>query len=642
MLLYAHHAEAQEQEYTQLSALEQRLDSVQGYSKGQLLLQLAQGYSSLSVTKSLDYCEQLRALIHEISPEKIFDSQSQLSNLPDSILEMRAQLYFLMGQCYFTLDELPDTTVLMESQLANKKKARHFFEVLLKIRQHQQDPLKIAEAHNAMAVVLAALNQGDSAMMYYQNNLRIYQELNDRTGLAKTYNNIAVYYRNDSIDKALRYFRIAMRFAHDEGNTNAYLVAVSNLVDIYTRKRNFSMAIQYLGEVIPVCKERKNYMVLKGFYLQLSNIYAMQGRYKEAYDYQELYIQVRDSLVDIETVRHINEMAAKYQTDRQAVYISELTKMNHEKEIEMEMGRRLLQTQRTWVVIATVISVLALVAFALAFRETRRRRKANLQLEKANDSLTLSLKYASRLQRIIIRGDREAQSILSDFFVIYKPKNIVSGDFYYVRDFDTFRVVAVADCTGHGVPAAFLSVLNITFFNEIFTTASHVPDPAQVLDTVRRKIIVALNQTSDLYSSTDGMDCALMLIDSKTHQVRYAGAYIDVYVMRHATGKIELVRSTHNPISWYFKQMPFASSDISLDPDDVVYMFSDGYPDQVDSHNTGKFTKVRLRKEFEQMWKMSLPDQKKHLLEVLAQWQGTAEQIDDVLMLGIRASSLYQ
>ncbi|MCQ2250171.1 MAG: SpoIIE family protein phosphatase [Bacteroidales bacterium] len=620
----------QDTEPTPLQDLERRADTLQGYQKAKVMAQLAEAYETVSISKSMYYCRLSMEYFNNMSNTDDFLPENDIFKEPDSILDLRARIYFVLGKNYDRLNYDRETLPghITEAQTANKQTALEYFQILLKIRKHQGKLLEIAQANNAVAMPSMMLGYTDKALEIFNANIEIYQKLNNKRELAKTYNNIAYITSLDTanIDKAISLYRVAMRYAQEDKLTDISVGISQYMADLYMIRKNYTMASLYYTGAIEYCEQTHNYVSLSKIFRQLSYINKQQGNHAAAYDYLMRHVELKDSLENSETILQINELSAKYNNNKKQEEISELviTKEN----------------QHNLIIIFVMVSVLALVALLVALRETKRKNKSNNLLSKANQNINNSLNYASRLQKIIIQGEKKAREILSDYFVFHRPRNIVSGDFYYVREYSKYTVVAVADCTGHGVPAAFLSVLNITFFNEVFQNSHEAPDPGQVLDKVRGQVIKALNQTDDLQSSTDGMDCGLVIFNKETLKAQYAGAYIDLLIMRK-NGNLDEIRSTHNPVCWYFKQLPFRTINLQLDPDDVIYMFSDGYTDQVGGPNHEKFTKARLRQTLSDMHGMPLPRQKETLDITLNHWQRNYEQIDDILILGIKTRSLF-
>lgn len=200
------------------------------------------------------------------------------------------------------------------------------------------------------------------------------------------------------------------------------------------------------------------------------------------------------------------------------------------------------------------------------------------KIEKTHSEITASINYASRIQGAMLPSCENLKDLFSEYFIIYKPKDIVSGDFYWIRKINKYIVFAAADCTGHGVPGAFVSMLGISLLNEIIPK-KEVTKPNEVLEILRENIKIQLQQTEEDYTSRDGMDIALCIFDTTTNILQYAGANNGIYIVNQATGETNHQKPTKNPIGIYVKERPFANSEIEYQKDDVIYLFSDGYHD---------------------------------------------------------------
>lgn len=641
-------------------------DTIGGFARAKMLMSLAEECCNTSFEKSFRYCQELKLLLQQTIGNSKFQPEHRVFFEPDSILDIRARLYFTLGKYYYHQNELNDQTdtLLSENFVRNMKLALSNFEIFYNIRLHQGNEYNVAEAANALALTYSALGQDSIAISLYEKNLKIFQDINSKKGLAKTCNNLAVFYQDDTsqYSTAIRYFRMAMQYSLQDSCFIDYISSASNLSHVYMKMNRLDMSVKLLDDVLAKSKTISDYVIMKGVYAQLSEVYYQLGRYREAFDYLSMYTDLKDSLIGEDSQKKALELNARYEDLCRELEISELRAQKEENEKLMEYERCALNRQRVLTIVFVVIAILLAASVLVVLLEKRRRKYSNEQLKEStlqiynkNNQITEqkniidkmyvnfnhSLEYASRLQRIIIRGNKDVKELLKDFFVIYRPKDVVSGDFFYVREWSNFKVVAVADCTGHGVPAAFLSVLNITFFNEIFSELDSAPHPGDVLDTMRTKVVRALNQSADFYSSTDGMDCALVVVDKKKKIVEYAGAYVDLLLLRSGSSTVEVLKSTRNPVGWYFRKQQFKTNILDVKPNDIIYLGTDGYADQIEPEYTEKYTNGRLRRALEAMAGVGLPEQRERLLSNLIAWQKNAEQIDDVLMMGIRVASLF-
>ena len=260
------------------------------------------------------------------------------------------------------------------------------------------------------------------------------------------------------------------------------------------------------------------------------------------------------------------------------------------------------------------------------------------EVEQQKKELTDSIEYAKRIQTALLPEMNYINEILNDYFVLFKPRDIVSGDFYWVSAKKEKTMVVVADCTGHGVPGAFMSIMGITFLNTIVQNDYIQADI--VLNQLREQVVKTLKQTGKEMENQDGMDMALCIIDWENARIEYAGANMPLILVRStASSPHELIEvsADHMPIGIYETMAkPFTRQLISIMPGDSIYLFSDGYCDQFGGDSLKKFKKKNLKKLLSDIHTLNMTEQKKRLVRNLEDWQGDLPQVDDILMLGIK------
>jgi serine phosphatase RsbU (regulator of sigma subunit) len=260
------------------------------------------------------------------------------------------------------------------------------------------------------------------------------------------------------------------------------------------------------------------------------------------------------------------------------------------------------------------------------------------EIEQQKQDITDSIQYAKRIQTALLPERTFINEILNDYFVLFRPRDIVSGDFYWVSAKTEKTMVAVADCTGHGVPGAFMSILGITYLNEIAQNDNMHADT--ILNQLREQVIKSLKQTGKDLENKDGMDMALCIIDWENARIEYAGANISLLLLRNSpTAADELieVNADRMPIGIYENATkPFTRNTIPVMSGDSFYMFSDGYCDQFGGPDLKKFKKKNLKKLLSEIHTLSMTEQKKRLKQNLEKWRGDLPQVDDILMMGIK------
>ena len=257
-------------------------------------------------------------------------------------------------------------------------------------------------------------------------------------------------------------------------------------------------------------------------------------------------------------------------------------------------------------------------------------------VKKQKQKIEDSIFYAKRIQSAVLPPNRFIQHLLVDHFIFYKPRDIVSGDFYWIKQIDDKILIAAADCTGHGVPGALMSMLGITFLNEIVNKNPQL-HANEVLNELRMHVISSLRQTGGRGESRDGMDMALCIIDNKKRIMEYAGANNPLYLLRNK--ELEAVKADRMPIGIHRKaKEPFKNNVIDLKNDDIVYIFSDGFIDQFGGEHGHKYMAGNFKKLLLSIQEKPMKDQKEILEQTFNEWKGNHKQLDDILVIGFKIS----
>ena len=248
--------------------------------------------------------------------------------------------------------------------------------------------------------------------------------------------------------------------------------------------------------------------------------------------------------------------------------------------------------------------------------------------------LMASLKYASFIQRAVLPGQRFMENTLNDFFVLHKPRDIVSGDFYYCSRKEEFIVVAAGDCTGHGVPGALMSIMGVSFLNEILSSRGPIQS-SRILNLLRERVMKALHQRGHELENKDAMDMALCVFNPKTNELQYSGANNPLYHIRNKV--LTEIKADKMPVGVNaIEEISFTNHSLQLKSGDIVYIFSDGYPDQFGGPLNKKFKYGPFKELLIGISDRSMEDQRDELDQVITKWKGDEFQVDDILIFGIR------
>jgi len=328
----------------------------------------------------------------------------------------------------------------------------------------------------------------------------------------------------------------------------------------------------------------------------------------------------------VRTNDEIGELAEGYNemTEKIHQYMENISAMNRELEEKVKERTREVVEQKEEIETQKE-EIEAQLDLATLQRDT---------IANQNEKILDSIRYAERIQSAILPPVHILKEHLSDYFILFKPRDIVSGDYYWAREKDQKLLIAVADCTGHGVPGGFLSMLGISSMNEIVNRSKEL-DPGTILEELREVVITSMHQTGSKDEAQDGIEIALCVIDLKKKTLEYSGANRPLYLVRDGT--VQHHRPSRMPIGIYEQeQAPFDTHSLKLKQGDSIYLFSDGYVDQLGGPHRKTFRVINFRKLLLEIQERTMEEQKSILLKNLASWQGKVEQIDDVLVLGFR------
>jgi len=255
------------------------------------------------------------------------------------------------------------------------------------------------------------------------------------------------------------------------------------------------------------------------------------------------------------------------------------------------------------------------------------------ELHIKNKQITDSIDYAQKIQAAILPSRKTLQDKVADCFVLFKPRDVVSGDFYWWTEINDHTIITAADCTGHGVPGALMSMLGVTFLREI-VNKDEITRPDLILNRLRKEIINALTQKGQKEEQKDGMDMAIISINNKTNLLQYSGAYNPLFLIRN--NELKTLPANKMPVSIFLKMKDFTMQEIQLKKNDNVYMFSDGYPDQFGGIHRKKFLLKNFKTLLLKINNKNMNEQKKILNNTLKEWMNNEEQVDDIVIVGIK------
>lgn len=488
------------------------------------------------------------------------------------------------------------------------------------------------------------LGQPDSAMYFYELSKEKSLEIGDwRTYLSVVGNIGNVYYQAGNYEKALEYNLLTLAEYRKIGLRSEVAVAYGSLADIYKDMKRFRQAILYYDSALAVTKQVGSADDFIYNYKGLSETYEMTGDYRQAFYYYKLYKQWNDSINNNENSKRIAqlELSYRYKTEQKE---RDLAQRNKDLITQEKLSR---QKFIIWTGVLGTLVLLGFLAYTIKTNLNRKKTNARLHafneeimrqkhiIEEKNHEITDSITYASRIQQGVIPDDAEMRQFFPRHFVFFRPRDIVSGDFYWAnRTTDDRLLLAVADCTGHGVPGAFMSLVGNTLLNQ---TLNHpnVNSPAQALDYINQQLPKTIRSKSTTGAIKDGMEISMCEFDLDGLNLRFAGANSHIYLVRE--GQLQIYRGDKQPIGESLTGHVKGYTDqlISLQRGDCIYLITDGFADQFGGNRGKKFKYKPLEDLFCLISRENPEEQLRRITSAFDDWKRDHEQVDDVLVLGI-------
>lgn len=585
-----------------------------------------------------------------------------------------------MIMCYNNLG------AIFSSQL-DYDKSIYYFEKALKIIEEYGDKRTLSACTNNLGIIYYEKGDPETALKYYRKALTISEEAGDKVGASYSLNSIGiVYYGKRDYFKAIDCYTKLLNISKEIGDKNASSLALGNLSGSYsalaeTFKNNQSLRAEYLNNAIEygtsayaLAKEINALPAVYNNARELLKAHKAIGNILKALEYAEIMITTKDSMFREEKTKAISEMQTKYETEKQQQEIEKQQLIIEKKSTEVKRQK----LQRNFFIMGSFLLALLVLVVLRGYQQKKESHKIitlkNVLLEQANEEiaaqrdlvveqkehieviheeLTSSIRYARRIQGAVLPSAEQMGELLGEHFVLFRPKDIVSGDFYWATRVKEFLVFCVADCTGHGVPGAFMSMLGVSFLNEI-VHKENVTTANEILNSLRDSIIGALKQTEEGSEQKDGMDIGLCVLNTQSLQIQFAGGYnpcwivpnsnymqqrvIDAITDEKASADSEIIQIKPNkmPIAIHKHMESFTNSVLQLYPGDQVYILSDGYQDQFGGPNIKKFMVKNLRELIVFNSHLPMAKQCEALENSFEEWKGSCEQVDDVTILSIR------
>jgi serine phosphatase RsbU (regulator of sigma subunit)/Tfp pilus assembly protein PilF len=494
----------------------------------------------------------------------------------------------------------------------------------------------ISQNYNDLAILHIHQKQYREAIVLLEKCLVLEKELGRQAGLISHYGNLGIAYDElGETEKAIQAIERSISIAEETGNKQHLAIAYCNLGTFYSKLRKFDLAEASLKKSIFHGEELGFIDVTRDSYLSLAKLNAERNNYEKAYEYKEKASHLSDTIYNNNNSRQVNEMTAKYESEKKELLISALEKSRALQAGELEKDKMLK-------IGLGITSVLIIIVAFIFYRGNIQKKKANdalsqayQELEEKNKDVTDSINYSQRIQDATLPAKELKHKLFPEAFVLFSPKDIVSGDFYWYAEKNGKRLIAACDCTGHGVPGALMSMIGNNLLNQI-VNESEITEPARILDNLHMAIRKSLKQ-EEQKDNNDGMDIAMISFNGE-REIEFAGAQRPLWILRNK----EIIEIKGNKYSIGGMQneqhRTFSPVKVALEKNDILYLFTDGYVDQFGGKEGKKFMTKNLKELLLRISGLSMAEQEVELRANINSWMGNREQVDDILVIGIRIS----
>ncbi|WP_343636418.1 tetratricopeptide repeat protein [Fluviicola sp.] len=516
------------------------------------------------------------------------------------------------------------------------EKALQYHEKSLRIRRELKFQKGIAASVNNLAIVFMNQEKYEKAIHYYRESMAIDIEMNDSLGLSDDFNNLGVCYQKQGDYKRSEYYQLKSLAIREKLNLSLGVATSKlNLGVVAVKQGKLAEGEKYLNESMALAEKLGAKEILKSVCQSLSESAEKRGDFKTAFKYLHRFNQIEKELANEDNIRKQTqeEMNYKFDKERETQRLNQLaTALENKKKQEQAL------------IINWAIAIVGILILGFSFilyrrwNEVKKQKviieEKNRQVEEKNHEILDSINYAKRIQTAILPSSQLRERVLPEHFVLYEPKDIVAGDFYWLEETKDSIIFAVADCTGHGVPGAMMSVVCHNALNRSVKEFG-LRDPGLILDKTREFIVDELSKEEEDIEISDGMDISLCTWNKSTHQITWAGANNPLWIWKKESSEIVEIKPNKQPIGKHFDMKPFTTHVVELEKGDRIYLITDGYADQFGGPESKKFKAKNLKNLLVQISHEQIARQIDSLRTTFFNWKGDLEQIDDVCIMGI-------
>ncbi|MCK5029335.1 MAG: response regulator [Bacteroidales bacterium] len=545
-----------------------------------------------------------------------------------------------------------------------------------------------AASLNKLAYLYWENENFDKAITTFSQSLEINKTIKNLNGVKSLLYNIGLIYADkEDYSNALINFNEGVKIAKQLNQKEGIYTGLMNKASVLKSLLKNQEAINSLNEALIYAQELNSQKLIRTCYGMLAENYEIIGDSENTMKYFEMFASI-DKHIKKEQIKEIeaksnervriaqnekvqseqalsektNQLSETQQTLKESEEKTKQQKLELDiKELSIKEKEAQLKNEKLIRYGVSVILIVILLFSLLIYKQFRAKKAANKKLAEQNQQIsnqkseiesqrdlanqqkkdiTDSIEYAKRIQTALLPPLNFIKRNLPEHFILFKPRDIVSGDFYWMMNKDSKIIIAAADCTGHGVPGAFMSMLGTAFLNEIVTKIienKHIYSlqANEILNQLRDYIIKSLHQTGAENESKDGIDMALCIIDSEKQKLQFAGAHNPLYIINN--NEIRIIKGDRMPVSIHQNaHKSFKNHEIDFEENDIIYIFSDGYYDQIGGPKNRKFMSRNFQTLLMDIHKKPMEIQQQMLDKAFEDWKGDNIQLDDILVIGIK------
>ncbi len=540
----------------------------------------------------------------------------------------------------------------------NYPKSLEYFEKALAICDTLKDEAGIAKNYNNIGLIYIDKKDFPRAFEYILKALKVYEKTEMKLEIGSCYSNIAVIYSHlKDFPLAIQYYKNAIKIKEEIGDDTGLAACYVNIGSLNENMKNYQEAIKYSSIGIEIAKKINDLDNIRLGYGVLANCYEDLGDYKNAFTFAIQFKSLTDSIYNIENAKQMSDLKTNFAVQQKESELKAKAKAEQDKQAAVADAEKKRQQTITYFFISILFIVLIASVFLWnRYKVTQRQKniiekqkdlvqKQKQKVEEKNKEILDSIQYAKRLQNAILPNNKLVKEFIADSFIFFRPKDIVAGDFYWLYPIkksngETIILIAAADCTGHGVPGAMVSVVCANALNRAVKEMG-IQEPGKILDTVSNFVIETFvqNENARVLSEgevSDGMDISLASINLTSGELLWAGANNSLIVVKNNSSEMVEIKPDKQPVGLYENSKPFTTHSMTLEKGSMMYLFSDGYADQFGGERGKKLMKANFNKFLLQIASMSSDQQLKEMENHFETWKGEQQQVDDICVIGVR------